>query len=692
MKRKLIYCLLFFIGKIAFSQVIVKGKVLNQENYKIIPYANVGIINTTVGDITDYLGNFKLSIPDSLSHDNLTIHSPGFEKLQININQLLDNESNIFLKPKLLELDEIVINSKNLIKQKEDKVLVKEKASRKSFISLSQTKSGGSAIAVKYKSPAKESFWLNSVKIKIKQNLGDTLNLRIRILRQTEDGTPGDDLYPTDTIVSTLIEGGWLDVDLKNENILIDEPYFFVCYELIEDLPTRIKLERKREENSKYMYSLYDQGVKKIQIQTDSIDGKLVRTGWSSTLSKKEAKKYGIEFSTGKAYFTITPDKNFPTYLRSSSFDIWKPLFDHDFALVSGVSMLYTIDDASKYIQPKVRTGNNSKSYPLVWGSHRVGFKKLFEIDSSRLYKASFYEDGSKVSEGTFRPIQVNLWYPTNDIRTPLKLIEYVRTLAWAERKISITKKVDEVLIKSLTNFGFPYNFTETTSNAQLNANFAKGEFPLIIYTPGLSSDAIENYKICELLASYGYIVVSIPSLGASSREMVANLNETTIQLLDIDFTIKWAKKNLPINNQIGLLGYSWGALSNMVYFFNNREHKIDAMISLDGSIYTQSDLLDAFFDEKKLINGKSVFIGTRQLDRDIFRYYDRISSKKTYYQTVGMQHDDFITLGNDLNLGETKEAYADLCTLIVQVFNTTFYKTEGTKFHYKSKYIHQLD
>lgn len=692
MKKELIYCLLLLVAKTSFSQVVVKGKVLNQESYKVIPYANVGVINTTIGDITDDLGNFILSIPDSLSQNNLTIHSPGFEKLQININQLLSKDAHLFLKPMHIALDEIIINSKNKKKLKEEKITVKEKAARKSFISLSQTKYGGSAIAVKYKSPSNESFWLDGVKIKIKQNLGDTLNLRIRILSQTKDGKPGNDIYPIDSIVSTTIESGWLDINLQKENILIDDAYFFVCYELIEDLPTRIELERKREKNAEYVYSLYDQGIKKIQIQTDSINGQLVRTGWSTTLSKKEAKKYGIVFSSGKPYFTITPDQKFPTFLRSSSFDAWKPLFDHEFALVSGVSISYNSHNASNDLQTSDKEKNYKSSYPLVWGKYHVGFKKLFEVDSSRFYKASLYEDGTKVPNGTFRPIQVNIWYPTDDKNAPSKLIEYVRTLAWAERKISITKKVDDVLIKSLTDFGFPHDFADYYSNSQLSANYAKGEFPLIIYTPGLSGDAVENYKLCELLASYGYIVVSIPSLGTYAREMEANFDETTNQFSDIDFTIDWAKKNLPTNNKIGLLGYSWGALSNMVYFFNNPKHKIDAMISLDGSVYTQSNLLDTFFDNKKLNHGKSVFFSTRKLNRDIFSYYDKISSKKNYYQITNMQHDNFITLGNDLNSGETREAYADLCTIIVQVFNNTFYNTERANFYYKSKYIHLLD
>ena len=342
----------------------------------------------------------------------------------------------------------------------------------------------------------------------------------------------------------------------------------------------------------------------------------------------------------------------------------------------------------------KTEVKNSHSSYPLVWGSHLVGFRKYFEVDSSRIYKASFYEGGSKVPEGVFRPVQINAWYPTGDHGTPFNLIEYIRTLAWTEKKIPINIEVDQALIKSLTAFGFPEDYASQLSNAQLNANFTQDTYPLINYTPGLSSEAIENYKLCELLASFGYVVVSIPSLGIVAREMEANVDETRNQLTDIDFAVEWSKNNLPVNNQLGLLGYSWGALSNMVYFFNT-EHSIDAMISLDGSVYTQTDLLDEFFDGQKLKGGKSVFIGRKPLDRRTFKYYDRISSDKSYYKVASLQHDNFITLGNDLSLSNSemvRRAYAEVCALVVQVFNAFLFDSDQTEIHVNPKYISQLD
>ena len=674
----------------SFSQIEVKGKVHDQETFETLPYVNVGILQTIIGDISDAKGTFKLMVPDSLRNANLTVHSPGYELMQVSIDQLLNKEAKLFLKPTNIALSEVLISQKSKA-YKSTEIEIKEKLSRKGSVALSQSTSGGSAIAVRYQSPTKGGFWLDDIKLKIEQNLGDTINLRIRLLKVSEDGKPGMDLYPTDTIVSTTMENGWWSVDLKEEHILIDEPYFFVCFELIEDLETRIKLNKKREEKTKLMYDLYDRGVKKIEIQTDSIEGEVIRTGWSSSMSKREAKQYGVDFPTGKAYFTITPNQYFPTYKKVSSFDNWQPLFEHEFTLVSGITVSF--DPEATNTVTKTETENNFGSYPLVWGHHLVGFIKFFEVDTSRYYKAPFYEDGTKVADNTFRPIQINVWYPTNKQTVPLNLIDYIRTLAWTEQKIPLSQEVDQALINSLSKFGFPLDYAKQTSNAQLNVDFSDGSYPLLLYTPGLSSEAIENYKLCELLASFGYVVVAIPSLGTLGREMEPNIEQTITQLADIDFALTWAKDKLPVNDQLGLLGYSWGALSNLAYAFNGN-HTVDAMISLDGSMYTQTDLLTALIGAKKLREGKSAFIGTRPLDKDVFKYYNHIEAYKSYYQTRHLQHDNFIALGNDLasSTADLRKAYTELCALVVQLYNAYFSGSETAKINFNPIYIHQLD
>ena len=93
-----------------------------------------------------------------------------------------------------------------------------------------------------------------------------------------------------------------------------------------------------------------------------------------------------------------------------------------------------------------------------------------------------------------------------------------------------------------------------------------------------------ENADLCEYLASYGYVVVASPDMGATTRLMTGDATGVNAQAQDIAFLIGYAQ-TLPDTDmsKLAVAGFSWGAISNL--FAAARDSRIDALVSLDGSM-----------------------------------------------------------------------------------------------------------
>jgi hypothetical protein len=331
----------FLIGLVlylnAYSQKILKGRILDQKNSKAIPFVNLGIVNTPVGDLSDQSGYFKLEVPDSLVDHQVSFHAPGYELLSMDVSQFNESLATIYLRQSIIELEEVIVARKPPKIHKE-KTVKKERPGEQSSMTLSQTESGGAAVASLFTLPS-DGVWLDQLLLKVNRNLADSIKIRVRVLSLEESGLPGVDLYPFSIVKNTSIKDGWWIVDLEEYGIYIEDEKYFICYELIEDLPSRLEIGERREKKTQMMYELYDKGVKGIQVKEDSLGN---RIGWSSKLSIKEAQNYGVDFPTGNTYFSITRSKDRATFVRRSSFDKWRPLYGGGFCLVGGVAVSYT--------------------------------------------------------------------------------------------------------------------------------------------------------------------------------------------------------------------------------------------------------------------------------------------------------------------------------------------------------------
>ena len=299
------------------------------------------------------------------------------------------------------------------------------------------------------------------------------------------------------------------------------------------------------------------------------------------------------------------------------------------------------------------------KKIGLNNGKHSVGFKHYLTSDSTRTYKRIFDWNNKSI----LRPIPVSVWYPSNekpnDVR-PFKVLDYMEILKEEEEWEYLPN--DQLL----NWFYYPNtssnqeHLTETTT-AFPEIRPAKGKFPVVVYAPSYQASSIENFALCEYVASHGYIVISSPSRGTETRFLEGGTErDMETQARDIEFLMKEVVKLSNADfDRIATMGFSFGGLSNVLAQMRN--DKLKAIVSLDGSIKYQYPTLkkSPFFNSEKVdvpfIHMSQKDIPEHVLKEDNidpslnfnFEFYDSITNSKAYQlKFENLTHSNFSTLG----------------------------------------------
>jgi len=172
----------------------------------------------------------------------------------------------------------------------------------------------------------------------------------------------------------------------------------------------------------------------------------------------------------------------------------------------------------------------------LEYGEYSVGFETIRTYDFSRSYKIKVDDDFGP------RPMLILVWYPAEleGTMTAMKL-GYLLALENVEETLNeIIPGSEPVLSEKYTKFYEDMESIDRVINvplkSKINATAVKGNFPLILYGSSQSSSGTDNVILCEQLASHGYIVASVASKGAYSRQMPFNNEGAEAQTRDLEF------------------------------------------------------------------------------------------------------------------------------------------------------------
>ncbi|MFT4074706.1 MAG: dienelactone hydrolase family protein [Asticcacaulis sp.] len=235
-------------------------------------------------------------------------------------------------------------------------------------------------------------------------------------------------------------------------------------------------------------------------------------------------------------------------------------------------------------------------------GPHAVGFKLVEQYDRARSYRGAIDPVTGKPFMGErARPVQTWVWYPADKTSAPVMTLgDYEKLAATADSfpstpadRVALVRAQLGNMAEAVSGVMTPQQFMAklaTPLTAHREAAAETGRFPVIIYAASFNATPLENADLCEYLASQGYIVIGVDSIGQASRLMTISLEGAEAQAADIGFAIGYAG-SLPQadTNRLAVIGYSWGGLANVLAAA--KDSRIGALVVLDGSVTNPSPL-----------------------------------------------------------------------------------------------------
>lgn len=219
-------------------------------------------------------------------------------------------------------------------------------------------------------------------------------------------------------------------------------------------------------------------------------------------------------------------------------------------------------------------------------GEYEVGFRLLEEWDSTRIYGDSF------------RPMQIAVWFPADKrSEKTLSLEDMIRLGARSETLVINEKDADDQILGFVNSAHVDPETAREYLRRRLDmgkeTEIAEGTFPLILYAPGSSAHWYDNYLLCQILASHGYMVAAVKSRSLKSPTMSANWVGVTSQVRDLEFALSQVYGMLGSEriSGINIVGRSWGAMAALVFAIEN-ERITRSIASLDGTLSYNAHLL----------------------------------------------------------------------------------------------------
>ncbi len=225
-------------------------------------------------------------------------------------------------------------------------------------------------------------------------------------------------------------------------------------------------------------------------------------------------------------------------------------------------------------------------------GPYDVGFKTHRTYDVSRRYIVN--------NDTISRPLLIHYWYPSdeNANKESYYFKNYIDLIAIREDYNKPDSEIDGQSFNFVNAYaGFARQNlgldTNTTTQQILDCpvvalqgatiSKTKEKFPLIIYAPSNSKSSVQNHLICEFLASYGYMVISVGSAGVNSIERGIDQVSILAQVKDMEYILSYFEDSLKIEySGLGLMAFSSGGLATSIFQMKNENVK--AVFSMDGS------------------------------------------------------------------------------------------------------------
>ncbi len=310
------------------------------------------------------------------------------------------------------------------------------------------------------------------------------------------------------------------------------------------------------------------------------------------------------------------------------------------------IAVLLAITPAALAAQSSFISGPNSL--------HSVGFKSILVADPTRKFKFA----GS--DQSVPRPIRMHVWYPSRNTKNgeTVKLEDYVYSSSLKKQadQLSDSEK-DEMhnILKDSLSF-FRVTPEELSSLLKIKAKTVRdappirGRFPLLIF--GNVGEGYHFTEMAELLASSGYVVAALPSVGTKEGEPCGyDVECLKLQQDDMAFAIQQLPSIANVDaSKIGLIGWSFSGLA--VAYLQTKNPRVKVVVSLDSAtgyqygknIFDQTEDFDFTKTTVPFLHLHGLNGDSRVPKR--FSFFNSFRSEKKLLATFrNLQHSDFASL-----------------------------------------------
>lgn len=348
----------------------------------------------------------------------------------------------------------------------------------------------------------------------------------------------------------------------------------------------------------------------------------------------------------------------------------------------------------------------------LDYGPYPVGYRYEERIDSSRTYQLK----NAHNNQYHFRPIPMSIWYPAQPEETaqPMSILNYLEVLKAEEEWEHLP---NEFL---LDWFHYLWNTPENQAHlpelckAEKNANPLESSHPVVVYAPSYQASSIENFAICEYLASHGFVVISSPSRGTQNKNLSGGTTkDMETQSRDVEFLLGQMHRYPFINmDQVVLMGFSFGGLSNTITVM--KHGNIKGLISLDGTERYNYPVLEAspYFDLDRLTipylhmaqkEIPKVVLEEDNIPEELnhkFQLYDSLQNAKIYrYRFHNLSHAYFSSFGilftnrdprQDKSDAEIMTSYKLISTVVLKFLEAVLFDNDSAKSYLETPALNQ--
>ncbi|MCE7991003.1 MAG: hypothetical protein HEP71_03450 [Roseivirga sp.] len=221
------------------------------------------------------------------------------------------------------------------------------------------------------------------------------------------------------------------------------------------------------------------------------------------------------------------------------------------------------------------------KFYDLPMGEYPVGFHSELHWDESRTFNGM-----------DKRPLLIGMWYPAS-LSENSEQINYKDYLLADSQHDGVTvNDTTMTWLKGGFTAGAETFFSVEESEALRvmdlpvrafdQTEVQSGKHPLLLYAASFNAGIHENSAIWEYLASHGYIIAAIASVGTDRPGMTPDSLGIAAQLADFQLLHNTITQRPYVDtDKVATSGFSWGGFATTLMGI---EKEARLMISMDGS------------------------------------------------------------------------------------------------------------